>query len=96
MLLEDLLALPVGTRVFGEIAVPTMVPGVIASSGGGTRLIRWDDGYSTIPLGKVQEYDEYIAAHTDLQSTRAVRKAEQHNEGAEAGVRSYIARVKRA
>jgi hypothetical protein len=73
-----------------------MVPGVIASSGGGTRLIRWDDGYSTIPLGKVQEYDEYIAAHTDLQSTRVVRKAEQHNQGAEASVRSYIARVKRA
>jgi hypothetical protein len=73
-----------------------MVPGVIASSEGGARWIRWDDGYSTIPLGNVQEYDEYIAAHTDLQSTRVVRKAEQHNEGAEASVRSYIARVKRA
>jgi hypothetical protein len=70
MLLEDLLALPVGTRVFGEIEVPTMVPGVVASIDGGSRLIRWEDGYSTIPLGKVREYDEYIAAHTELQSTR--------------------------
>ena len=78
MLLEDLLALPVGTRVFGEIAVPTMVPGVIASSEGGARWIRWDDGYSTIPLGKVQEYDEYIAAHTDLQSDR-VSSAKQNS-----------------
>ena len=70
MLLEDLLALPVGTRVLGEIEVPTMVPGVIASIDGRSRLIRWEDGYSTIPLGRVREYDEYIAAHTELQSTR--------------------------
>lgn len=70
MLLEDLLVLPIGTRVCGEIDVSTMVPGVIASTADGAHLIRWDDGYSTIPLGKVREYDEYIAAHTELQSTR--------------------------
>ena len=73
MLLEDLLALPVGTRVFGEIEFSTIVPGVVASIGGGARLIRWEDGYSTIPLGKVREYDEYIAAHTELRSTRYLR-----------------------
>jgi len=73
MLLEDLLALPVGTRVFGEIEVSTMVPGVVASNNDGTRLIRWEDGYSTIPLGNVREYDEYIAAHTELRSARYLR-----------------------
>ena len=73
MLLEDLLSLPVGTRVFGEIEVPTTVHGVIASFGDGTHLIRWDDGYSTIALGKVREYDEYIAAHTELQANRSPR-----------------------
>ena len=86
MLLEDLLSLPVGSRVFGEIQVPTTVPGVIAMRGDGSRLIRWDDDYSTILLGRVREYDEYIASHTELQSTRVVRKAEQHNERAEASV----------
>jgi hypothetical protein len=73
MLLEDLLSLPVGTRVFGELVVPTMVPGIVASLEDGSHFIRWDDGYSTIPLGNVREYDEYIAAHTELQSTRCLR-----------------------
>ena len=66
-----------------------MVPGVIASIGSGAHLIHWDDGYSTIPLGKVRDYDEYIAAHTELQSTgnmRVIDKAEQENERAEASV----------
>ena len=70
MLLEDLLALPIGTRVFGEIEAPNTLPGVIASIGNGSRLIRWDDGYSTVPLGRAREYDEYIAAHTEIQPTR--------------------------
>jgi hypothetical protein len=97
MLLEDLLVLPLGTRVFGEIKVATMTPGVIASTKDGAHLIRWDDGYSTIPLGKVREYDEYIAAHTELRSTRYGHRplTELHNERAEAGVRSCTARVKR-
>ena len=73
MLLEDLLSLPVGTHVFGEIALPTKLPGVVASREDGSRFIRWDDGYSTIPLGNVREYDEYIAAHTELQQTRCLR-----------------------
>ena len=72
MLLEDLLSLPVGTRVFGEIAAPTMVPGVVASLENGSHFIRWDDGYSSVPLGNVREYDEYIAAHTELQTTRCL------------------------
>lgn len=66
MLLEDLLSLPVGTRVFGEIELPSTVPGVVASHGDGTHFIRWEDGYSSIPLGRVRDYDEYIAAHTEL------------------------------
>jgi hypothetical protein len=72
MLLEDLLSLPIGTRVFGEIAVPTTVSGVVASRGDGPHFIRWDDGHSSIPLGNVQEFDEYIAAHTELRSTRCL------------------------
>lgn len=67
MLLEDLLSLPIGTRVFGEIELPTTVPGMVASLDDGSHLIRWEDGYSSIPLGRVREYDEYIAAHTELQ-----------------------------
>jgi len=66
MLLEDLLSLPVGTRVFGEIAVPTTVRGVVASHENGTHFIRWEHGSSTIPLGKNARADEYIAAHTEL------------------------------
>jgi hypothetical protein len=70
MLLEDLLSLPIGTRVFGEIELPTTVPGVVASLENGSHFIRWEDGYATIPLGRVREYDEYIAAHTELQPFR--------------------------
>jgi hypothetical protein len=73
VLLEDLLSLPVGTHVLGEIALPTTVPGVVASLEDGSRFIRWDDGYSTIPLGNMREYDEYIAAHTELELTRCLR-----------------------
>ena len=67
MLLEDLLSLPIGTRVLGKVELPTTLPGVIASFGDGSHFIRWEDGYSSIPLGKVREYDEYIAAHTEPQ-----------------------------
>jgi hypothetical protein len=73
MLLEDLLSLPVGTRVFGEIELTTKLPGVVASLENGSHFIRWDDGYSSIPLGNVREYDEYIAAHTELQPNRCLR-----------------------
>jgi hypothetical protein len=89
MLLEDLLSLPVGTRVFGEIEPPRTLPGVVALLGDGSHFIRWDDGFSSISLGKVREYDEYIAAHTELRPTlclRAEAKAEQQNERAEASV----------
>ena len=73
MLLEDLLSLPVGTRVLGEIEPSATVPGGVASRQNGSHFICWDDGYSSIPLGNVREYDEYIAAHTELQTTRCLR-----------------------
>ena len=73
MLLEDLLSLPVGTQLFGEIQVPRTVPGVVASLENGSHFIRWDDGCSSIPLGNVREYDEYIAAHTELELTHCLR-----------------------
>jgi hypothetical protein len=87
MLLEDLLSLPVGTRVFGEIELPGTVPGVVASRGDGSHFIRWEDGYSSIPLGKVRDYDEYIAAHTNSnpnQCMRAKRRAEPNDKEAKA------------
>ena len=87
MLLEDLLSLPIGTRVSGEIQLSTKVSGVVASFENGSHFIRWDDGYSSIPLGNVREYDEYIAAHTELRSTRCLsfeREPKQHDVGAEA------------
>ena len=66
MLLEDLIALPVGTTVIGEVQKTSTLPGVVASLADGSHFIRWDDGYSSIPLGRVRDYDEYIAAHTQL------------------------------
>ena len=66
-MLEDLLSLPVGTRVFGEIELPRTIHGEIALFGDGSHFIRWEDGYSSIALGRVRDYDEYIAAHTELQ-----------------------------
>ena len=96
MLIEDLLSLPVGTRVFGEIEIPATVPGVVASLGDGSHFIRWDDGYSSIPLGKTQEYDEYIAAHTELQPTRSLRaQGKQHNQAAEESADDDTSRVRR-
>lgn len=85
MLLEELLSLPVGTRVFGEVELPTTLLGVVASLNDGSHFIRWDDGHSSISLGRVREYDEYIAAHTELQPTRRLRiKRKQHSQGEEA------------
>ena len=84
MLLEKLLSLPVGTRVFGEIERPATIPGVVESLGDGAHFIRWEDGYRSTPLGNVREYDEYIAAHTELQanrSPRVERKTDSMNMG---------------
>jgi hypothetical protein len=91
MLLEDLLSLPVGTRVFGEIEVITTVPGVVSSLGDGSRFIRWEDGYSTVPFGRTRDCDEYIAAHTQLnpaQYEHLRRETDQGNEAGEASVHS--------
>ena len=99
MLLKDLLSLPVGTRVFGEIQLPRTVPGVVASFRDGSHFIRWDDGYSSIPLGKLRDYDEYIAAHTELEPNpclRAESNGEQDNHRAEASFPRYTSRVRRA
>jgi hypothetical protein len=66
MLLEDLVGLPTGTRVFGDIGVAMNVAGVIDSLEDGSHFIRWEDGYVTVPLGRVRDADEHIAAHTRL------------------------------
>jgi hypothetical protein len=98
MLLEELLSLPIGTRVFGDIDVSMTISGVVALLGDGSHFIRWEDGYSTIPLGRVREYDEYIASRTALRPTSCHRgepKAEEHDEWAEASARDYTAGVTR-
>ena len=99
MLLEELLSLPVGTRVSGEIEVAKTTPGVVASRGDGSHFIRWDDGFASIALGNVREYDEYIAAHTELQSTRCIsngpRKEKRHEQGAQGVGPGYASRVRR-
>ena len=66
MLLAELMALPTGTRVLGEIGAGINLSGVIQSDATGARFIRWTDGYATVPLGSVRKYDEYIATHTRL------------------------------
>lgn len=66
MLLEHLLGLPKGTPVIGEIQIPKDLAGVIDSLEDGSRFIRWEDGYVTAPLGRMQDTDEFIAAHTRL------------------------------
>ena len=66
MLLEYLLGLPTGTRVFGDIGVAMNVAGVIESLEDGSHFIRWEDGYVTVPLGRVRDADEHIATHTRL------------------------------
>jgi hypothetical protein len=73
MLLEDLLELPVGTDVLGDIDVTTTIPGVVQSLEDGSHFIRWIDGYVTVPLGRIRDYDEYIAAHTQLQRAQYER-----------------------
>jgi hypothetical protein len=98
MLLEELLSLSVGTRVYGEIELPMTVSGVVALRADGSQFIRWDDGYSSIPLGNIREYDEYIAAHTELQPTRSLRvegKANSMNMGQTASGPDCASRVRR-
>ena len=67
MLLEDLLSLPLGTRVYGEIEVPATLPGVVASR---------RDGPHFNPLGRRIFLDStrrrarlrrIYRAHTELQ-----------------------------
>lgn len=81
MRLKDLLELPVGAHVFGEINAVTAVPGVVESFKDGSRFIRWADGYVTIPFGRVRDYDEFIAAHTQLASPRCDSGAAGANQG---------------
>jgi hypothetical protein len=73
MLLEHLLALPVGTHVLGDMKVTTTLPGVVEELDDGSHFIRWIDGYVTVPFGKIRDYDEYIAAHTQLITARIGR-----------------------
>lgn len=71
MLVEDLLSLPIGARVVGEVQASVKMPGVVASQNDGAHFIRWDDGYSTMPLGRARNCDEYLAARVELQPTPA-------------------------
>ena len=73
MLTEELLALPVGTRVVGELPITRAVSGVVESMKDGPHFIRWADGYVTFPFGWIRDYDEYTAARTEIQPSRCTR-----------------------
>lgn len=73
MFVEDLRALPVGTQVVGELRVTKTIPGVVESMKCGPHFIRWADGYVTFPFGWIQDYDEYVAARTEVQPSRCMR-----------------------
>jgi hypothetical protein len=73
MLTEELLELPVGSLVVGELPSKRTVPGVVKSMHDGPHFIRWADGYVTFPFGWIRDYDEYIAAHTEIQPSRCTR-----------------------
>jgi hypothetical protein len=94
MLLEELLALPIGTHVYGDIATAATLPGVIESCQDRFRMIRWADGFVTVPLGLVRDFDEYIAAHTRLAGSRHERRqldADPRNPSAGECVQSLTA-----
>ena len=73
MLIEELLDLPVGTLVVGELPIAKSVPGVVESMQAGPHFIRWADGYVTFPFGWIRDYDEYTAARTEIQPSRCTR-----------------------
>jgi hypothetical protein len=70
MLVEELLELPVGSQVVGELQITRTVPGVVESMKDGPHFIRWADGYVTFPFGWIRDCDEYIAARTETQPSR--------------------------
>jgi hypothetical protein len=73
MLVEELLALPVGTEVIGELPMSKTVPGVVDTMKDGPNFIRWADGYVTFPFGWIRDFDEYIAERTEIQPSRCAR-----------------------
>jgi hypothetical protein len=73
MLIEELLELPVGTQVLGALQITKNVPGTVESMKHGPHFIRWADGYVTFPFGWIRDYDEYVAARTEIQPSRCTR-----------------------
>lgn len=73
MLVEELSSLPAGAHVIGRIEVTKRVPGVVETMKDGPRFIRWADGCVSFPFGWVPAYDEYIAAHTEIEPSRYSR-----------------------
>jgi hypothetical protein len=87
MLIEELPALPVGTQVWGDLDITGTIPGVVQSRKDGSHFIRWADGYVTFPFGWIRDYDEYVAARTEIQPSRCARirlgsDAENETDGA--------------
>lgn len=66
MLLEQLLRLPIGAEVIGEIDSIGDLSGEVKVRADGSRMICWVDGFVTVPLGMDRQIDMYIAAHTRL------------------------------
>ena len=96
MFVGELLALPVGTKVSGELEITKTVPGVVESMKHRPHFIRWADGYVTFPFGWIRDYDEYIAARTEIQPSRCTRihlgsDCENDTDGSEANRESVQA-----
>lgn len=69
--IDELLGLSVGTRVLGNVQITKRaIPGIVQCMKDGPRFIRWADGHVTFPFGWVRDYDEYVAARTEIQPSR--------------------------
>jgi hypothetical protein len=71
--LDELLELPVGAQVLGQLQITKQVSGVVEAMKDGPRFIRWADGYVTFLFGWIRDYDEYVAARTEVQQSRCLR-----------------------
>jgi len=68
--IDELRGLPIGTQVLGNVQIGKRITGIVECMKDGPRFIRWVDGHVTFPFGWVREYDEYVAARTEIQPIR--------------------------
>jgi hypothetical protein len=91
MLLENFLALPAGTAVYGDIESVGLLAGVMERDMDGTQRIRWEDGFVTVALGRDRDLDEYFAGRTYLATPCIALPARQQDQAEER--KEHIAEV---